>query len=454
MVSTAYEVALSTDLYELTMAASYYALDMRGRAVFSLYARKLPPNRSFLVVAGIAEALDCLSKLRFEEDVRSFLRSLPVLPSGFVESLAAFRFTGDVWAVREGTIVFPEEPILEVEAPILEAQLVETLVINAIHYPSLVATKAARCRLAAPGKVLVDFGLRRTPSLEAGLAAARAAYLAGFASTSNVLAGARYGIPVTGTVAHSFIEAFPSELEAFRAFARTYPGDPVLLIDTYDTLRGALHAAQVARELQAVGKRVRAVRIDSGDLADLSVKVRRILDSEGFPEIQIFASGGLDEYVLAELTRVGAPIDGFGVGSRLGTSDDAPLTDMAYKIVEYEGQPTLKLSTGKQTLVGAKQVWRHVGPDGYYDLDVIAAREEPPPGPEWRPLLRPVMRGGQMLDQPTLAELRAAHLAEMECLPPALRQIDQDARYRVTLSDTLRRRQEGAIAAVRAREGL
>jgi nicotinate phosphoribosyltransferase len=454
MVSTAYEVSLSTDLYELTMAASYHALDMRGTAVFSLYVRKLPPNRSFLVVAGIGAALEALARLRFDEDARTYLRSLPVLPDGFVESLGDFRFTGDVWAVHEGAVVFPEEPILEIEAPILQAQLVETLVINAIHYPSLVATKATRCRLAAPGKTLVDFGLRRTPSLDAGLAAARAAYLAGFASTSNVLAGALYGIPVTGTVAHSFIEAFPSELEAFRAFARTYPGDPVLLIDTYDTLRGAHHAAQVARELEAEGRRVRAVRIDSGDLAELSVKVRRILDDQGFPEIQIFASGGLDEYVLAELTRVGAPIDGYGVGSRLGTSDDAPLADMAYKLVEYEGRPTLKLSTGKQTLVGAKQVWRHVGPDGYYDQDVIAARQEPPLGPEWRPLLRPMMHGGQLLDRPSLAELRAAHLAEMERLPPSLRQIERAERYPVMLSETLRRRQEDAVAAVRAREGL
>ncbi len=454
MSPIAHEIVLSTDLYELTMAASYHALGMRGRAVFSLYVRKLPPHRSFLVVAGITEALQYLEQLRFDDEALAYLRSLPMLPRDFVDSLADFRFTGDVWAVREGTVLFPEEPVLEVEAPILEAQLIETLIINAIHYPSLVATKAARCRLAAPGKVLVDFGLRRTPSLDAGLAAARAAYLAGFASTSNVLAGERYGIPVTGTVAHSFIEAFPSELDAFRAFARTYPGDPVLLIDTYDTLRGAQHAVQVARELRAEGRQVRAVRIDSGDLAELSRQVRRILDEAGFPEIQIFASGGLDEFELAALTAARAPIDGYGVGSRLGTSDDAPLVDMAYKLVEYEGRPTLKLSTGKQTLVGPKQVWRHTGPGGRFDQDLIAARDEPAPGPDWQPLLQPAMRGGQLLDLPSLPELRAEHLADMERLPEALRRIDRVEPYPVQLSPILRARQQEAVAAIRAREGL
>lgn len=454
MDATTRTAALSTDLYELTMAASYRALGMRGRAVFSLYVRKLPPHRSFLVVAGITEALRVLAELRFDEEARAYLRTIPTLPPEFVDSLADFRFTGDVWAVREGTILFPEEPLLEVEAPILEAQVIETLIINLIHYPSLVATKAARCRLAAPGKLLVDFGLRRTPSPDAGLAAARAAYLAGFASTSNVLAGERYGIPVTGTVAHSFIEAFPSELDAFRAFARTYPGDPVLLIDTYDTLRGARHAVEVARELRAEGRKVSAVRLDSGDLLELSRSVRRILDEAGFPEIRIFASGGLDEYQLASLTSAGAPIDGFGVGSRLGTSDDAPLADMAYKLVEYEGRPALKLSSGKQTLVGPKQVWRRRAPDGQYVEDVIAARDEPAPGPEWEPLLHPVMQGGTLLESPTLAELRAYHLAEAASLPDPLRRLDQVEPYPVHLSETLRARQEAAIATVRAREGV
>ena len=449
-----YEIALSTDLYELTMASSYHALGRHGRAVFSLYVRKLPEQRHFLVVAGVNELLERLLQLCFDDEARAYLRTLPVLRPEFVDSLASFRFQGDVWAVREGTVIFPEEPILEVEAPIDQAQIIETLVLNAIHYPTLVATKAARCVLAAPGKTLVDFGLRRTPSLDAGLAAARAAYLVGFAATSNVLAGARYGIPVSGTVAHSYIESFPSELEAFRAFARTYPGDPILLIDTYDTLRGAEHAVIVARELAQEGRRVRAVRLDSGDLASLSRAVRQILDQAGFPDIQIFASGGLDEYELAALEAAGAPIDGYGVGARLGTSADAPLADMAYKLVEYEGQPVLKLSTGKRTLVGAKQVWRRVGPDGRYSEDMIALRDEPPPGPDWIPLLRPVMRGGTIVELPSLADLREHHREEMARLPDWLRSLSPTGSYPVRLSERLQRRQREAEHLVRQREGL
>ncbi len=454
MRPTSYEIALSTDLYELTMASSYHALGRSGQAVFSLFIRKFPPHRHFFVVAGVNELLERLQALVFDEDARTYLRSVPVLRPEFVDALRDFRFQGDIWAVREGTIVFPEEPILEVEAPIEQAQLIETLVLNAVHYPTLVATKAARCVLAAPGKTLVDFGLRRTPSLDAGLAAARAAYLAGFAATSNVLAGARYGIPVSGTVAHSFIESFPSELEAFRAFARTYPGDPILLIDTYDTLRGAEHAVVVARELAREGRRVRAVRLDSGDLVALSRAVREILDRAGFPDIQIFASGGLDEYELAALVAAGAPIDGFGVGSKLGTSADAPLADMAYKLVEYEGRPTLKLSTGKRTLIGAKQVWRRVGPDGTYAEDVIALREEPPPGSDWIPLLRPVVRRGEVLELPSLSELREHHQREMERFPRWFRTLDPERTYPVRLSEQLARRQEEAERAVRAREEL
>jgi nicotinate phosphoribosyltransferase len=398
MSPTRLEVALSTDLYELTMASSYHTLGHAGRAVFSLFVRKFPENRHFLVAAGIAELLERLVELRFEEEALRFLATLPGLRRSFVDSLVHFRFRGDIWAVQEGTVVFPDEPILEVEAPIDQAQIIETLVLNSVHYATLVATKAARCVLVAPGKTLVDFGLRRTPSLDAGLTAARAAYLAGFAATSNVLAGERFGIPVSGTVAHSYIESFPSELDAFRAFARTYPGDPILLIDTYDTLRGAEHAIIVARELAQEGRRVRAVRLDSGDLAELSRAVREILDRAGFRDIQIFASGGLDEYEIAELEAKRAPIDGYGVGSRLGTSADAPHADMAYKLVEYEGQPVLKLSTGKRTLVGAKQVWRRVGAHGRYVEDLIALRDEPAPGPDWIPLLRPVMRDGEIVE--------------------------------------------------------
>jgi nicotinate phosphoribosyltransferase len=398
--------------------------------------------------------LERLVELRFEEEALRFLATLPGLRRSFVDSLVHFRFRGDIWAVQEGTVVFPDEPILEVEAPIDQAQIIETLVLNSVHYATLVATKAARCVLVAPGKTLVDFGLRRTPSLDAGLTAARAAYLAGFAATSNVLAGERYGIPVSGTVAHSYIESFPSELDAFRAFARTYPGDPILLIDTYDTLRGAEHAIIVARELAQEGRRVRAVRLDSGDLAELSRAVREILDRAGFRDIQIFASGGLDEYEIAELEAKRAPIDGYGVGSRLGTSADAPLADMAYKLVEYEGQPVLKLSTGKRTLVGAKQVWRRVGADGRYVEDLIALRDEPAPGPDWIPLLRPVMRDGEIVETATLGQARAHHREEMQRFPEWMRSLRPVERYPVRLSQRLAQLQSEAERRVRSREGL
>jgi nicotinate phosphoribosyltransferase len=454
MSPTRLEVALSTDLYELSMASSYHTLGHAGRAVFSLFVRKFPQNRHFLVAAGIAELLERLVELRFEEEALRFLATLPGLRRSFVDSLVHFRFRGDIWAVQEGTVVFPDEPILEVEAPIDQAQIIETLVLNSVHYATIVATKAARCVLVAPGKTLVDFGLRRTPSLDAGLTAARAAYLAGFAATSNVSAGERYGIPVSGTVAHSYIESFPSELDAFRAFARTYPGDPILLIDTYDTLRGAEHATIVARELAQEGRRVRAVRLDSGDLAELSRAVREILDRAGFRDIQIFASGGLDEYEIAELEAKRAPIDGYGVGSRLGTSADAPLADMAYKLVEYEGQPVLKLSTGKRTLVGAKQVWRRVGADGCYVEDLIALRDEPAPGPDWIPLLRPVMRDGEIVETLTLGQARAHHREEMQRFPEWMRSLRPVDRYPVRLSQRLAQLQSEAERRVRSREGL
>ncbi|MER3419041.1 MAG: nicotinate phosphoribosyltransferase [Chloroflexota bacterium] len=447
------DIALTTDLYELTMGASYAALGMNERAVFSLFVRRLPPNRSFLVVAGVEEAVERLVSFRFDEAALAYLRATGQVREDFLPMLADLRFTGDVWAVPEGRVVFAEEPILEVEAPLIEAQLVETLLINAIHFPTLVATKAARCVAAAPGKTLIDFGLRRTPSIDAGLAVARASYIVGFAATSNLLAGRTYGIPVAGTVAHSFIQAFPSEIEAFRAFGETFPGGVTLLIDTYDTLQGARHAVAVARELAEHGKRVVAVRIDSGDLATLSRTVRAILDNAGLREVRIIASGGIDEYELAALTRAGAPIDAYGVGTRLGMSADAPVLDMAYKLVEYKGTPRLKLSTGKQTLVGPKQVWRRRGPNGRFAEDVIATRDEPPPGEGWEPLLEPVLQAGQVRHRPSLAEIRARHREEIAALPPHLLSLEGQPTYPVRLSQRLQERQRRAIAETQQREG-
>lgn len=454
MSESPHELALATDLYQLTMGASYQALGMAGAATFSLFVRKLPPNRSFLVVAGVEEALDRVSQFRFDDAAIRYLRTVGQIREEFLDLLPDLRFTGDAWAVPEGRVVFPDEPILEVQAPIIEAQLVETVIVNAIHFPCLVATKAARSVAAAPGKTLIEFGLRRTPSLDAGLAVARASYLAGFDATSNVLAGERYGIPVAGTVAHSLIETFPSEIEAFRAFGGTFPGPVTLLIDTYDTANGARHAAQVAGELRERGGQVQAVRIDSGDLGELSREVRQILDQAGLGSVRIVASGGLDEYELAELTRSGAPIDAYGVGTRLGTSADAPNLDMAYKLVEYDGRPCLKLSAGKQTLVGAKQVWRRRDPGGRFAEDRIAGRDEPAPTGNWEPLLAPVMRNGELTSRPALAEIRALHRAETAALPPALLGLYPQTSYPIEVSEDLLARQRAAVASVERREEL
>lgn len=446
--------ALLTDLYEVTMAASYWREQMHGPANFSLFVRRLPEGRSFLVAAGLEDVIGYLHSFNFTRPALAYLRSLGLFPEAFLEFLATVRFTGSVRAVPEGTVVFPDEPLLEVTAPIIEAQLVETAVLNLCHGQTTVASKAIRSVLAARGRAVIEFGLRRTPGPEAGMKAARAAWITGAVQTSNVLAALHYGIPPAGTMAHSYVSAFPSEQAAFRAFADAFPDGAVLLLDTYDTLGAARKAVEVGRALAARGHRLAGVRLDSGDLVELSVEVRRILDQAGLSYVRIIASGNLDEDVVDHLVTTGAPIDAFGIGTRMDVSADAPYLDMAYKLVRYDGRDVLKLSAGKETWTGEKQVWRFPGLDAAAAGDLIALREEPPP-PNGEPLLVEVMCGGRLLAPvPTLAEVRARCAAGVAALPDQVRRLRGAARYPVRYSDRLRARQTELEAEVRAREAV
>ncbi len=411
--------ALLTDLYQLTMLQAFRAEGMAGRAVFSLFVRRLPPGRNFLLACGLDDALHYLERLRFSEDALRFLRGRAEFRPDFVDWLRDFRFTGDVYAVPEGTPVFAGEPILEVEAPLPEAQLPETFVMNQVHLQTVLASKGARVVAAARGRPVVDFGLRRTQGVDAGLKAARAFYVAGVAATSNVLAGRVYGIPIAGTMAHSYIQAHDDELAAFRAFARLYP-ETVLLVDTYDTLAGVRKVIELAREL-GDAFRVRAIRLDSGDLAALARQARSLLDGAGLHRVRIFASGSLDEWEIDALLRGGAPIDAFGVGTRMGVSHDAPYLDMAYKLVEYEGRGRIKLSPGKQVLPGRKQVHR-LEEGGMARGDVVTAADEVVRG--GRPLLRKVMEGGRRLEAGDLEAARKRAREEIARLPDPVRGLE------------------------------
>ncbi|MBI2323159.1 MAG: nicotinate phosphoribosyltransferase [Chloroflexi bacterium] len=428
-------LALFTDLYQLTTGQSYFCERMHEPATFSLFVRHLPPNWGYLVAAGLDDVLSYLESLAFEPHDLAYLRQTGRFADDYLDFLAQLRFTGAVRALSEGTLFFPHEPVVEVTAPVIEAQLVETFIVNQVHFQSIIATKAARCVEAAPGRTVVDFSLRRTHGTDAGMKVARASYLSGCQSTSNVLAGARYGIPIAGTMAHSYIQSFPDELSAFRAYARAYPDACLLLIDTYDTVAGARRAAIVGRELAAAGHRLRGVRLDSGDMAALSREVRRILDEAGLADALIFASGGLDEHEMAQLLAAGAPIDAFGVGSKLGVSADAPYLDMAYKLVAYAGTPRLKLSAAKATWPDRKQVWRRVESERFRE-DVIALADEPGPAGAL-PLLQQVMRDGRRLHRESLDEARRRALAQRAALPAEVRRITQPARYPVAFSAAL-----------------
>ncbi|MBN2624240.1 MAG: nicotinate phosphoribosyltransferase [Acidimicrobiales bacterium] len=408
--------ALVTDLYELTMAAAYQADGIEHEATFELFVRSLPPQRRFLLAAGLDDALDGLASWRFDGDDIAYLASLGMFPRQFLDRLQGLRFTGDVWAVPEGEVVFAGEPLVRVTAPLVEAQLVETWLLNRIASQTMLASKAARVALACGDRSFVDFSARRDHGVDAAMAAARAAWMCGAAGTSLVAAGRRFGIPLTGTMAHSFVMSYDDERDAFRAYARCFPHGVVLLIDTYDTLEGARHAVEVANELAAEGITLAAVRLDSGDLGALAREVRAILDDGGLGGVRILASGDLDEHRVAALLAGGAPIDAFGVGTQLGTSADAPTLGAVYKLVEDADGPKVKLASGKVTLPGPKQVWRLDG------RDVLSLDHEEVPG--GRPLLAPAMVGGRRTGVESLDRIRERAVAALDALPPALRSLD------------------------------
>ena len=433
-------VSLLTDQYELTMMQAYWREELHQDAVFTLYYRTLPEGRNLLLAAGLDAALSALEALRFGDDELDYLARRDELDPEFVDWLAGVEFTGSVRAMAEGTPVFPNEPLLEVRGPLPVAQLAETVLMNQVHFQTVLASKAYRVKTAAGDRAVVDFGLRRMHGADAGLKAARAFHIAGVDATSNVLAGREYDVPVTGTMAHAYIQAHDSEMDAFRAFTETYPAT-VLLVDTYDTLEGVRKVVRLAEE-RGDDFAVRAVRLDSGDLAELARGAREILDQAGLRNVEIFASGGLDEHEIRRLLEdEDAPIDGFGVGTYMGVSRDAPALDMAYKLTEYAGRGRLKLSSGKKILPGPKQVWRETE-GGVAVRDRITTADEVAPG---RPLLEPVMEDGERLEAGRRAvdEARARAEQAIAELPPRIRAIEPaDPPYSVDVSDALRERQD------------
>jgi nicotinate phosphoribosyltransferase len=429
--------AVLTDLYQLNMMQAYLDRGETKTAVFEFFVRKLPRDRGFLIAAGLEQVLDFLANLHFAPEELDWLARSGRFGKNLIDYLAALRFTGDIHAMPEGTVFFADEPILRVTATLPEAQLIETRVINLLQFQSMIAAKAARMVLAAPGKRLVDFGLRRAHGAEAGLLAARASYIAGFAGTATVLAEKLFGIPIFGTMAHSYVQIHDDESQAFENFARARPKNLILLIDTYDTEAAARKVVALAPKLKAAGITIAGVRLDSGDLVALSKAVRRILDEGGLREVTIFASGGIDETTITNIIRSGAPIDGFGIGSSLTTSSDAPGLDCVYKLEEYAGLPRRKRSTGKATWPGRKQVWRRFESNGTMAGDILSVEGDKQAG---EPLIELVMQGGKRLaSSPTLAQIRTRAARDLERLPEPLRRLEPDASYPVEVSKTLTR---------------
>ena len=442
---------LLTDLYMLTMLEGFFNDGMDGVASYEFVVRNLPPSRGFLVAAGLEQALEYLETARFSPDELDWLRHSGRFSNSFIDHLGGWRFTGDVDAMPEGTVFFQNEPILTVTAPIPQAQFVESRLINLLHLQTMIASKAMRCVLAAEGKLLVDFGLRRAHGAEAGLLGARASYLAGFDGTATVLAGMLFDIPIYGTMAHAYIQAHKSEAAAFESFARAQPGNVTLLIDTYDTEDGARIVVDIAPRLRQSGIEIKAVRIDSGDLASHAMKVRQILDEGGLHETGIFCSGNLDEYRLRDLVQRNAPINGFGVGTRLDTSEDAPNLECIYKLVEYEGHPRRKRSEGKVTWPGRKQVFRQYGEQGEMKADVLTVAGDRQGG---EPLIHPVMRAGRRIHSAEpLSDLRTRSATERGRLPNHLKILGTQPEYSVRRAEALVKLAEQADEERREGEG-
>ncbi|ADY73063.1 nicotinate phosphoribosyltransferase [Desulfurobacterium thermolithotrophum DSM 11699] len=420
---------LFTDLYQLTMMCAYLDNNKREWAAFELFVRELPEKRNYLVYAGLQEIVDLIESLRFSKEDIDYLYSLKLFPDWFLDFLKEYRFSGLLYSMKEGTLFFQHEPVLRVEAPIYEAQLLETAIMNQIHASSLIATKAARVFSVSKGKLLADFSLRRTHGIDAGLKVARNSYIAGFNSTSNVLAGKIYKIPVVGTVAHSFITCFDSEEEAFRAYAKTFPHNTVLLVDTYDTIEGVKKAIKVAKELESKGYKLKGIRLDSGDIVELSRISRRLLDEAGLNHVKIIVSGGLDEYKIDEILKEGAIVDGFGVGTRVGTSADVPYIDFVYKLVEFDKKPVMKTSKGKKMYPGRKQVFRQK------NGDVVGSFDEKLPG---EPLLEKIIENGNLVKElPSLNEIRDYFIYQFNKFPERIKNIHRKEEYPVTISQKL-----------------
>lgn len=447
MKNCPFSVPLFTDLYELTMAAGYFDHCLGADATFSVFVRE-EPRRRYWVAAGLEDVLHALEDFRFSRTDLGYLKETGLFSAPFLDCLADLRFTGSIHAMPEGTVFFPDEPVLEVTAPIVEAQIVETFVLNTIQMQTMIASKAARCVHVARGRSLTDFSLRRTQGTDAGMKVARATYMVGFGGTSNVLAGKVYGIPISGTMAHSFVMAFDNEIEAFRAFADTYPHQSIFLIDTYDVPEGARNAVSVAREMRQRGEALLGVRLDSGDMTAQSIEVRRILDEAGFADVKIFASSGFDEFKIERAIADGARIDAFGVGTKVGVSADRPYMDIVYKLVRFNGRDVCKFSPGKITLAGKKQVFREQDGNGRMTGDVIGSRNESRPG--CSPLLEKFMENGQIVRPlPDLQTIRSRFADGFSGLDDQYKQLQSEAVYPVEISERLKAIQPSSFSGTK-----